>query len=67
MKKYLNKIWTFFEGNKRRIAMLGAFVAQITPEYTVAYQIGQGIFLLFASADLLQYSNTKFIQLTKGK
>ncbi|MHC1736887.1 MAG: hypothetical protein AB9882_02615 [Ignavibacteriaceae bacterium] len=63
----LKKAWKFLEGNKRRIALLGAFIAQATPEYTLAYQIGQGIFLLFASSDLLQLTVKNINKLKEGK
>lgn len=63
----IKKIWYFLEGNKRRIALVGSFVASISPSYTLANQIGQGVFLLFASADMLQLTTRQINKFKEGK
>ncbi|HPO54535.1 MAG TPA: hypothetical protein PKY46_00915 [Ignavibacteriaceae bacterium] len=67
MIEKIKKAWAYIEGQKRRIALIAAFVTQLTPEYTVLYAVAQGTFLLFASADLLQYSSTKIKNIRKVK
>lgn len=52
MNKVFKKIAELFEGNKRRIALLGALVSEATPEHTIAHWIGKGVFILFGTADV---------------
>lgn len=68
MKKIFSKIgdaatsvYNFFDGSKRRIAVVCGVVMSIAPAHTIVYQIANIGLLLFGGADAVE-AGSKYIE-----
>jgi hypothetical protein len=68
-KKIVNeavKLYHSFNGSKRRIALIGGLTSKIFKPYTVAAIVGEYVFYIFGSADLVDKGNEKLKEKLPG-